>query len=191
MANVDYKRLIMAGPMRWITLTHDGAASTQAWFVKVRYTVHGSGTVLFARSDLQGDGRPDVFAVFGDNLEVARHLRDDVFYYAIFAGVPGQSEPAPILEATFDSSGDGPEKIVESMKARNGTQLTLSFRRLGSPRAYVRQVDEHVTEVGAFAIPGEYSLLINGCSPVGRPDIGPLAGAPPLGADLQNLWFET
>ena len=34
-----------------------------------------------------------------------------------------------------------------------------------------------------------FSLTIDGRTPVGSPEGGPLAGAPPLGADLQNLWY--
>jgi hypothetical protein len=68
MTNIEYKTLVMAGPMRWVVLTTDGKVTTLAWFVKVRYTAQGGGTVLFARSDLQGNGHDDVFAVFSDNL---------------------------------------------------------------------------------------------------------------------------
>jgi len=77
MATIEYKKLVMAGPMRWAVLTTKGEVTTLAWFVKVRYTAQGSGNVLFARSDLQGDGCDDVFAVFSDNLAMAEHLRDD------------------------------------------------------------------------------------------------------------------
>nr|NIO70367.1 hypothetical protein [Anaerolineae bacterium] len=55
MTNIEYKTLVMAGPMRWVVLTTDGESTTLAWFVKVRYTAQGGGTVLFARSDLQGN----------------------------------------------------------------------------------------------------------------------------------------
>jgi hypothetical protein len=191
MATVEYKRLVMAGPMRWVVLTTDGKVTTLAWFVKVRYTAQGRGTVLFARSDLQGNGSDDVFAVFGDNLAMAEHLRDDVFSYSAFAGVPDQTPPAPIVEATFESQDDFPNRIVESMKAVDGTTLTLSLRDFGSPKAYVREVNERLTEVGAFAVPAEFSLEINGVVPVGQPEVGPLAEAPPLGADVQNLWYES
>ena len=27
--------------------------------------------------------------------------------------------------------------------------------------------------------------------PVGQPEVGPLAEAPPVGADVQNLWYES
>ena len=190
MATIEYKTLVMAGPMRWIVLSTDGEVTTLAWFVKVRYTIQGNGTVLFARSDLQGNGRDDVFTVFSDNLAMAKHLRDDIFSYSVFAGVPGQTPPAPIVEATFESQNDFPNRIVESMKAVGGTTLTLSFRDFGSPKAYVRAVNERLTEVGAFAVPAEFSLEINGTVPVGQPEVGPLAEAPPVGADLQNLWYE-
>ncbi len=190
MANIEYKKLVMAGPMRWIVLTTDGEVTTLAWFVKVRYTIQGNGTVLFARSDLQGNGRDDVFAVFSDNLAMAEHLRDDIFSYSVFAGVPGQTPPAPIVEATFESQNDFPNSIVESMRAVDGTTFTLSFRDFGPPKAYVRAVNERLTEVGAFAVPAEFSLEINGTVPVGQPEAGPLAEAPPVGADLQNLWYE-
>ncbi len=191
MASIEYKALAMAGPMRWVVLTTNGQITTLAWFVKVRYTVHGGGTALFVRSDFQGNGSDDVFAVFSDNLAMAEHLRDDIFSYTVFAGVPGQTPPAPIVEATFESQGDFPGRIVESMKAIDGTTLTLSFRDLGPPKAYVRAVNERVTEVGAFAVPAKFSLEINGVVPIGRPEAGPLAKAPPVGADLQNLWYET
>ncbi len=190
MATIEYKTLVMAGPMRWVVLTTDGEVTTLAWFVKVRYTTQGSGTVLFARSDLQGNGRDDVFAVFSDNLAMAEHLRDDIFSYTVFAGVPSQTPPAPIVEATFESHGDFPDHIVESMRAVDGTTLTLSFRDLGPPKAYVRVVNERLTEVVAFAVPAEFSLEINGVVPVGQLEAGPLAEAPPAGADLQNLWYE-
>jgi hypothetical protein len=191
MATVEYKTLVMAGPMRWVVLTTDGEVTTLAWFVKVRYTAQGGGTVLFAHSDLQGDGRDDIFAVFGDNLAMAEHLRDDIFSYTVFAGVPGQTPPAPIVEATFESQNDFPSRIVESMRAVDGTTLTLLFQDLGPPRAYVRAVNERLIEVGAFAVPAEFSLEINGVVPVGQLEAGPLAEAPPAGADLQNLWYES
>jgi hypothetical protein len=195
MATVEYKKLVMAGPMRWVVLTTDGEVTTLAWFVKVRYTAQGGGTVLFARSDLQGNGSDDVFAVFSDNLAMAEHLRDDVFSYTVFAGVPGQTPPAPIVEATFESQNDFPNRIVESMTAVDDTTLTLSLRGFGTPKAYVRKVNERLTEVGAFAMPAEFSaeniaLEINGVVPVGQPETGPLAEAPPVGADVQNLWYE-
>jgi hypothetical protein len=191
MAAIELRKPVMAGPMRWIALSVDGRVSTLAWFVKVCYTVHGCGTVLFVRCDLDGCGGDDLFAVFGDNLAVARHLRDEIFSYTAFAGVPGQSPPAPIIEASFESRGDYPDPIVESMRAADGTTLTLSFRDFGRPAAYVRSVSERLTEVGAYAQPGEFALEINGVQPAGRPEAGPLAEAPPLGADLQNLWFES
>jgi hypothetical protein len=191
MANVEYKKVIMAGPMRWIVLTADGEITTLAWFVKVRYTAQGGGTALFARSDLQGNGQDDVFAVFSDNLAMAKHLRDDIFSYTVFAGVPDETSAAPIVEATFESQIDLPKRIVESMRAVDGTTLALSLLDLGPPRAYVRMVNERLTEVGAFAVPAEFSLAINGTVPVGKLEAGPLANAPPVGVDLQNLWYET
>ena len=191
MATIEYKTLVMAGPMRWVVLTTDGEVTTLAWFVKVRYTAQGGGTVLFARSDLQGNGRDDVFAVFSDNLAMAEHLRDDIFSYTVFAGVPDQTPLAPIIEATFESQNDLPNCIIESMRAVDGTTFTLSFRDFGPPKAYVRAVNERLTEVGAFVVPAEFSLEINGVVPVGQPEAGPLAEAPPVGADLQNLWYET
>ena len=191
MATIEYKTLVMAGPMRWIVLTTNGEITTLAWFVKVRYTVQGGGSVLFARSDLQGNGCDDVFAVFSDNLAMAEHLRDDIFNYTAFAGVPDQTPPAPIVEATFESQDGFPDSIVESMRSVDGTTLILSLRDLGPPRAYVRAVNERLTEVGAFAVPAEFSLEINGVVPVGQREVGPLAEAPPVGADLQNLWYES
>ena len=191
MAAIEYKTLVMAGPMRWVVLTTDGKVTTLAWFVKVRYTDRGGGSVLFARSDLQGNGHDDVFAVFSDNLAMAKHLRDDIFSYTVFAGVPGQTPPAPIVKATFESQNDFPNYIVESMKAVDGSTLTLSLRDLGPPKAYVRMVNERLTEVGAFAVPAEFFLEINGVVPVGQPEVGPLAEAPPVGADLQNLWYKS
>ena len=157
MATIEYKKLVMAGPMRWVVLTTDGEVTTLAWFVKVRYTAlppapprlggqGGSGSVLFARSDLQGNGTDDVFAVFSDNLAMAKHLRDDVFSYTVFAGVPGQTPPAPIVEAAFQGQNDFPNCIVESMRAVDGTTLALSLRDLGPPKAYVRAVNERLTE---------------------------------------------
>jgi hypothetical protein len=195
MAAIEYKKLVMAGPMCWVVLTTNGQVTTLAWFVKVHYTAQGGGTVLFARSDLQGNGRDDVFAVFSDNLAMAAHLRDDVFSYTVFSGVPGQTPPAPIVEATFESQNDFPNCIVESMTAVDGTTLTLSLRDFGTPKAYVREVNERLMEVGAFAVPTEFSaeniaLEINGVVPVGQPEAGPLAEAPPVGADVQNLWYE-
>jgi len=76
------------------------------------------------------------------------------------------------------------------MRAVDGTTLTLSLRDFGPPKAYVRAVNERLTEVGAFVAPAEFSLEINDVVPVGQPEAGPLAEAPPLGADLQNLWYE-
>ena len=191
MGTIEYKTLVMAGPMRWVVLTMNGKVTTLAWFVKVRYTAQGGGSVLFARSDLQGNGRDDVFAVFSDNLAMAEHLRDDIFSYTVFAGVPDQTPPAPIVEATFGSDDDFPDHIIEFMRAVDGTTLTLSLRNLGPPKTYVRVVNERLTEVGAFAVPAEFSLEINSIVPVGQPEAGPLTEAPPVGADVQNLWYES
>jgi hypothetical protein len=33
MATIEYKKLVMAGPMRWVVLTTDGQVTTLAWFV--------------------------------------------------------------------------------------------------------------------------------------------------------------
>jgi len=190
MTTVEYNKLVMAGPMYWVVLTTDSKITTLTWFVEVCYTAQGSGNVLFARSDLQGNGKDDVFAVFSDNLALAEHLRDDIFSYTVFAGVPDQAPPAPIMKAIFDKQDDFPNHIIKSMKAVDSTTLTLSLRNLGSPKAYVRQVNEHITEVGAFAVPAEFSLEINEVAPVGLPEAGPLEEAPPVGGDIQNLWYE-
>ena len=181
----------MAGPMRWVVLTAEGNTATLAWFVKACYTVQGCGNVLFVRSDIGGDGEPDIFAVYTDNPPVAEHLRDSIFDYTVFSGSTGRCSPAPIVMATFESRDDTPDEVTESMSAADGTEVILSMRGLGAASAYVRQVKEHVTEVGAFAVPGKFALAINGRTPVGQPSVGPLAGAPPVGADLQNLWYET
>lgn len=191
MGTIEYKTLVMAGPMRWVVLTMEGRVATLAWFVKIRYTAQGAGSVLFARSDLQGDGSDDVFAVFSDNLAMAEHLRDDIFSYTVFAGIPDQTPAAPVVEATFESQNEFPNLILESMRAVDGTTFVFSLRDLGAPKAYVREVNERLTEVGAFAVPTEYSLEINGVVPVGQPTTGPLAEAPPVGADVQNLWYES
>jgi len=189
MAAIETRTLVMAGPMRWIVLEHAGRVTTLAWFVHVHYTACGAGKVLFARSDLPGTGRDDVFAVFSDNAPMAAHLRDEIFGYTAFAGTPGSVPPAPILAAGFHSEVDWPHCLVESMRAEDGTELTLQFWELGTPQVYVRAVNEHVTEVGTFAAPARFRLEIRGTVPVGRAEIGPLAGAPPAGADLQNLWY--
>jgi hypothetical protein len=94
------------------------------------------------------------------------------------------------LQATFESRNDFPNSIVESMRAADGTTLTLSLWGLGPPKVYVRAVDECVTEVGAFAVPTEFSLEIDDVIPAVQPEAGPLAEAPPVGADVQNLWYE-
>jgi len=191
MGTVEYKKLIMVGPMRWVTLTTNGEITTLAWFVKARYTARGSGNVLFARIDLQGDGCDDVFAVFGDNPSLAEHLRDDIFNYTVFAGLPDQVSPAPIVQAAFENQDAFPDHIIESMKAVDGTTFILSFQGLGSPQVYMRAVNERLSEVGAFAVPAEFTVEVNGIVPVGQPEEGPLAEAPPVGADLQNLWYES
>jgi hypothetical protein len=170
-------------------LTTAMQVSTLAWFVRVRYTALGGGRVLFVRSDLRGDGRDDIFAVFSDNRAMARHLRDDIFSYTVFAGVPDESPPAPIVPATFHSEDRYPDHILESMRGVDGTTLTLRLGDFSRPRAYVRRVSERLMEVGAFTVPADFSLEVNGTVPAGQPEAGPLADAPPVGADLQNLWF--
>ncbi len=184
MAAIELKRLVMAGPFRWVVLTAGEEVTTFLFFVKVRYTEKGSGNVLFVRSDLQADGEDDVFAVFTDNPVMAEHVRDRIFYYTPFAGA------APIVEAQFRSSDDFPASIVEEMTASDGTTVRLAFYDLGEPQAAVRAVDEKIMEVLAFAVPADFELEINGVAPVGEVEQGPLAGVPPVGADLQNLWYE-
>jgi hypothetical protein len=186
---VEYKRLVMAGPLRWVMLSVEGEVTTFAFLVKVHYTVEGQGNVLFVRSDLSGDGKDDVFGVFTDNLALARYLRDEIFNYTVFAGPPGEGAPAPIIEATFESTGRVPFDTVERMKATDGTTFSLALQEFDPPVAYVRRVRDNLMEVGALARPSRFSLEINGVRPVGEPKVGPLAEAPPIGADLQNLWY--
>ena len=189
MGNIQLKTCVMAGPMRWVVLTTAGRVTTLAWFVDVRYTPHGSGHALFARSDVRASGHDDVRAVFSDNARMATYLRDEIFSYSEFSGVTGHRQPAPVCEATFTSRNDWPESLVESMTAADGTTLTLLFWALGEPRAYVRAVNEAVTEVGAYAVPARFRLEVNGATAVGQAEIGPLAEAPAVGADVQNLWY--
>ncbi len=189
MGAIEFKRLVMAGPFRWVVLTTGGQVTTFLFFVKVLYTEKGQGTVLFVQSDLQARGEDDVFAVFSDNLEVAEYLRDRIFSYTPFAGVPDQSPPAPLVQAHFRGQDDFPESIVEEMEAVDGTTVKLTFLRLGTPRLGLRTVNEGLAEVTAFALPEDFRLEINGLAPVGELGRGPLDEAPPIGADLQNVWY--
>jgi hypothetical protein len=186
---IEHNTLVMAGPLRWVVLTHDERVSTFAFLVDVHYTVEGKGNVLFVRSDLSGDGKDDVFTVFTDNERVAQYLRDEIFSYTVFAGPSGQGKPAPIVEATFKSSGQVPLDTVDAMKAADGTTFNLALFGYGHPVAYVRRVRENLTEVGAYARPSGYTLKINGRTPVGEPKKGPLEEAPPIAGDVQNLWY--
>jgi hypothetical protein len=186
---VEYKRLVMAGPLRWVMLSAEEKVTTFAFLVKVHYTVEGAGNVLFVRSDFSGDGKDDVFGVFSDNLALARYLRDEIFNYTVFAGPRGEGAPAPIVEATFESTGRVPLDTVERMKATDGTTFSLALRGFDTPVAYVRRVRDNLVEVGALARPSLFSVEINGVRPVGEPKVGPLAEAPPIGADVQNLWY--
>jgi hypothetical protein len=186
---IEYNKLVMAGPLRWVVLTHDDRVSTFAFLVKVLYTVEGQGNVLFVRSDLSGDGVDDVFAVFSDNEAVARYLRDEIFNYTVFAGPAGEGEPAPIVNAAFEGSGDVPLDTVDRMQASDGTTFILALEGYGRPVAYVRRVRDSLMEVGAYSRPSTYALKINGVSPVGEPEAGPLEEAPPIAGDVQNLWY--
>lgn len=186
---VELNTLVMAGPLRWVVLTHEERVSTFAFLVQVHYTKEGRGNVLFVRSDLSGDGEDDVFAVFTDNEAVAQYLRDEIFNYTVFAGPPGDGEPAPIVKATFESSGEVPLDTVDRMKASDGTTFTLGMEAYESPVAYVRRVRGTLMEVGAYSRPSTYTLQVNGVTPVGEPKAGPLAEAPPIAGDVQNLWF--
>lgn len=186
---IEYNTLVMAGPLRWVVLSHDDRVSTFAFLVKVYYTVEGQGNVLFVRSDLCGDGKDDIFAVFTDNQRVAQYLRDEIFSYTVFAGPGSQGKPAPIVQATFESSGEVPLDTLDTMKASDGTTLNLALLGYEHPVAYVRRVRENLMEVGAFARPSTYTLKINGTTPVGEPKAGPLEEAPPVAGDVQNLWY--
>jgi len=188
---IEYNTLVMAGPLRWVVLTHNDRVSTFAFLVKVLYTSQGQGNVLFVRSDLSGDGEDDVFAIFSDNEAVAQYLRDEIFNYTVFSGSPGESQPAPIVEAAFESSGDVPLDTVDRMKASDGTTFTLALEGYGSPVAYVRRVRDNLMEVGAYSTPSTCTLQINGTTPVGEPQAGPLEEAPPIAGDVQNLWYLT
>jgi hypothetical protein len=186
---IEQKTLVMAGPLRWVVLTEGGRMTTFAFLVKVFYTVEGQGHVLFIRSDLSGGGRDDVFGVFTDNPRAAQYLRDEIFNYTEFAGPPGQGEPAPIVQATFESSGEVPLDTMDRMKASDGTTFSLALSDYEHPVAYVRKVRENLMEVGAYARPSRYVLEINGVRPVGEPQAGPLEEAPPIAGDVQNLWY--
>lgn len=145
--------------------------------------------MLFVRSDLSGRGKDDVFGVFTDNLRVAQYLRDKIFNYTVFAGPSGVGEPAPILEATFETSGDVPLDTMDKMNGSDGTTFTLALEGYEQPVAYVRRVRGNLIEVGAYARPSAYTLEINGVTPVGEPQAGPLEEAPPIAGDVQNLWY--
>ncbi len=186
---MNFHNPVMVGPLRWLVLTRDGRVTTFLFFVKALYTPVGAGTVLFVRSDIEGRGRQDLFAVYGERVELARFLRDEVWSYTVFAGREG-SEVAPIRTARFESVYEFPRCIEEHMTALDGTELTLSLAGFDSPKAYVRDVGPRLREVGAMAVPSRFELKINGRMPVGGLEVGPLSDAPPLGADLQNIWFE-
>jgi hypothetical protein len=186
---IEQKTLVMAGPLRWVVLSAGERMTTFAFLVKVHYTVEGQGHVLFVRSDLSGNGENDVFAVFADNPRVAQYLRDEIFSYTEFAGPAGQGEPAPIVQATFESSGEVPLDTVDWMKASDGSTFSLALSDYEHPVAYVREVRENLMEVGAYARPSRYALEINGVAPVGEPQAGPLEEAPPIAGDVQNLWY--
>jgi hypothetical protein len=186
---VEYKRLAMAGPLRWVLLSEGERVTTFTFLVQVRYTEKGQGNVLFVQSDLVGDGEDDVFAVFSDNPEVARYLRDELFSYTVFAGPSGEGAPAPIVEASFESEGRVPLDTLDSMQTADGTTFRLAMQGYGPPMAYVRTVREGLMEVGALSRPSRFTLEINGVRPVGEPGVGPLAEAPPIGGDVQNLWY--
>jgi hypothetical protein len=186
---VEYKRLVMAGPLRWVVLSEGGQVTTFAFLVKVQYTEKGRGNVLFLRSDLVGDGEDDVFAIFSDNPVVAQYLRDVVFNYTVFAGPPGEGPPAPIVGATFESVGQVPLDTVERMEAEDRTTFTLALLEFDPPVAYTRVVKRGMMEVGALSRPSRFLLEINGVRPIGEPGVGPLAEAPPIGGDVQNLWY--
>jgi hypothetical protein len=186
---VEYKKLVMAGPLCWVVLSLGEEVTTFAFLVKVHYTVKGQGNVLFIRSDFSGDGKDDIFAVFSDNPAVAQYLRDEIFNYTVFAGQGGQRSPAPIVEAAFESAGRVPRDTMERMKAVDGTTFSLVLQDFDLPVAYVRQVRGNLMEVGAMARPSRFSLEINGITPVGELEVGPLAEAPPIGGDVQNLWY--
>jgi hypothetical protein len=188
---IEYNALVMAGPLRWVVLTHHDRVSTFAFLVKVHYTVEGQGNVLFVRSDISGDGVDDVFAIFSDNEAVAQYLRDEIFNYTVFAGPPGEGQPAPIVSASFESSGDVPLDTVDRMQASDGTTFTLALEGYGPPVAYLRRVRDNLMEVGAYSRPCAYTLQINGTTPVGEPQAGPLEEAPPIAGDVQNLWYLT
>ncbi len=186
---VEYKKLVMAGPLCWVVLTTGEEVTTFTFLVKVHYSVRGQGNVLFVRSDFSGDGTDDVFAVFSDNPAVAQYLRDEIFNYTVFAGEGGQRSRAPIMEAAFESEGRVPRDTVDRMKAVDGTTFSLALQDFDLPVAYVRQVRGNLMEVGAMARPSRFSLEINGITPVGELEVGPLAEAPPIGGDVQNLWY--
>jgi hypothetical protein len=186
---VEYNRLVMAGPLRWIVLSIGEQVTTFAFLVKVHYTEEGQGNVLFIQSDFSGDGKDDVFGVFTDNAALARYLRDEIFNYTVFAGPPGQGSPAPIVEGAFESVGRVPLDTVDRMEAADGTTFSLALHDFDLPVAYIRSVRGNLMEVGACARPSRFSLEINGITPVGEPQVGPLAEAPPIGGDLQNLWY--
>jgi hypothetical protein len=186
---VEYKKLVMAGPLHWIVLTKGEEVTTFAFLVKVHYTAKGEGNVLFIRSDFSGDGTDDVFGVFSDNPALAQYLRDEIFNYTVFAGPPGQGSPAPIVEAAFECEGRVPVDTLDSMQAADGTTFSLALHEYDLPVAYIRRVRGNLMEVGACARPSHFSLQINGITPEGEPRLGPLAEAPPIGADVQNLWY--
>jgi hypothetical protein len=186
---VEYKRLVMAGPLRWVVLSEGEQVTTFAFLVKVHYTEKGRGNVLFLRSDISGDGEDDVFAVFSDHREVAQYLRDEVFNYTVFARPPGEGVPAPIVGATFESVGEVPQDTVERMQAEDRTTFTLALLEFDLPVAYTRVVKQGLMEVGALSRPSRFMLEINGVRPIGEPGVGPLAEAPPIGGDVQNLWY--
>src|SRR4030042_3208903 len=186
---IEYNTLVMAGPLRWLVLTHDDRVSTFAFLVKVHYTAEGQGNVLFVRSDLSGDGEDDVFAVFTDHQAVAQYLRDEIFNYTVFAGPSGQGHPAPIVEATFERSGEVPLDTMDEMMGSDGTTFNLSLQGYEHPGAYVRRGRGTLMEVGGFARPAPYTLVINGVTRLAEPTAGPLEEAPPIAGDVQNLWY--
>ena len=128
-STIDPNEVRVTGENSFIRLgSQEGSEfTTRASHWRVLYSPAGPGHCLFLQSEITNDQ----VAVYSDNIALARWLQEEIeaMLYPSFADTS-----IPVIEATFERSGDVMSYITESVTTRDA-DLSLTWYNFMEPLA--------------------------------------------------------
>ena len=160
----DPSRLLLTGENPYIQLTETEGApmSTVASFWRILFSPGGRGHVLFLKSELTGNQTK----IYSDNIAVTRYLQQEIegFFETSF-----KDQGIPVIEATFENSGDMRSFWQETIRSRDD-EVSMTWHNMGEPRLSHSFPGENPRGVCNVSIPVHSArLMFNGGVAKGRP----------------------